>query len=141
MRLIVLPFKFAAITQRLTCRNNMMRAARQSVLRVPRGAFAILGLIAVVATSVILSGSDARADVPPACGARSEVLALLAEQYKEAPVGIGLANGGNLIELLTSAAGSTWTLIITTPKGATCILAAGEDWEVGKSAAFSGQGI
>ena len=64
-----------------------------------------------------------------ACGDRSDVLAQLGAKYHEAPSAIGIANNGGLLELLTTADGSTWTLIVSMPNGISCLLAAGEDWQ------------
>ena len=36
---------------------------------------------------------------------------------------------GNVIELLRSKDGSTWTLLMTYPNGTSCVLRAGEYWE------------
>jgi hypothetical protein len=106
----------------------------------PRTRF-LAGLAILGALTTTLSGSAVSAGRQPACSPRPEILAILAERYKEALVGVGLADGGNLIELLTSPAGRTWTLIITTPKGATCLLAAGEDWQADRTTALRGRGI
>jgi len=81
------------------------------------------------------------AQAGPACGKRDDVLAQLSERYKEAPVGIGLAGNGGLIELLTASTGSTWTLIITMPNGPTCLVAAGQDWKSQEAAVASGPSI
>lgn len=63
------------------------------------------------------------------CTNRSDVLGHLADKYSEAPVALGLASNGGVIEVLTSNSGNTWTIIITMPSGTTCMLAAGESWE------------
>ncbi len=63
------------------------------------------------------------------CGSRAEVLYRLAADYKETPSAIGLASNGGLIEVLTNTDGATWTIIITMPNGATCLVAAGESWQ------------
>ncbi len=63
------------------------------------------------------------------CTARAEVLGHLDSKYSEAPVAMGLANNGGVIEVLSSRTGTTWTIIITMPNGVTCALAAGESWE------------
>ena len=64
-----------------------------------------------------------------ACDKRTEVTDHLKRKYEEAPIALGVANNGGLVELLTTKEGGTWTLIITLPNGMTCLLAAGEDWE------------
>ncbi len=61
------------------------------------------------------------------CTERSEVLGHLATKYSEAPVAMGLANNGGVIEVLSSD--TSWTIIITMPNGVSCMLAAGESWE------------
>ncbi len=63
------------------------------------------------------------------CTARAAVVGHLDTKYSEAPVAMGLANNGGVIEVLSSGSGTTWTIIITMPNGVTCLLAAGESWE------------
>jgi len=96
-----------------------------------------LALTAILATAAFAAGAQAG----PACGKRDDVLAQLSERYKEAPVGVGVAGNGGLIELLTASAGSTWTLIITLPNGPTCLLAAGQDWESQRTSVSGGPSI
>lgn len=66
----------------------------------------------------------------PACTKRADVIGHLANKYSEAPVAIGLANNGGVIEVLSSHAGDSWTIIITMPNGTACMVAAGESWEL-----------
>lgn len=66
---------------------------------------------------------------PMACSPRDDVLSQLASKFKEAPVAVGLANNGGLLEVLTAGDGTTWTIIITMPNGVSCLVAAGEDWQ------------
>ena len=35
---------------------------------------------------------------------------------------------GGVVEILTSPDGNTWTIIVTTPQGMSCLVAAGEGW-------------
>ncbi len=65
----------------------------------------------------------------PNCAGRSAMLAHLAENYSETPVGRGLTGGGYVVELLRTPDGVTWTIIVTAPDGMTCGVAAGEAWE------------
>jgi len=51
------------------------------------------------------------------------------EKYGEKPVARGLANNGVVIEVLVSDDGKTWTIFMTTPKGISCLLASGHEWE------------
>ncbi len=62
------------------------------------------------------------------CGERRAVVANLEKTYSEAPVSIGLASNGSVIEVLASPTG-TFTIILTRPNGLSCVMAAGESWE------------
>lgn len=55
------------------------------------------------------------------------MLAHFAGRYHEAPSATGVTSGGGLVEVLTSEA-RTWTIIVTTPRGWSCIVASGSAW-------------
>lgn len=64
------------------------------------------------------------------CLPRADVVKELKEGYGETPVARGLTNANDrLVELFASEDGETWTLIITFPKGPTCIITTGHDWQ------------
>jgi len=65
----------------------------------------------------------------PLCTSHDHMIVDLATRYKETTVAVGLENRGALLELLTSADGATWSLIVTGPEGNSCIVAAGENWQ------------
>ena len=62
------------------------------------------------------------------CAERRAVVENLEQTYSEAPVSMGLASNGAVIEVLASPSGS-FTIILTQPNGLTCVMAAGEYWE------------
>lgn len=62
------------------------------------------------------------------CGKRADFLAALKGKYNETGRAIAIAGEVNLVEVFASKAG-TWTILITTPEGKTCIIAAGNSWE------------
>ncbi len=64
----------------------------------------------------------------PTCNERTDVLGHLAKKYGEVPVAVGVTNKGGLVEVLTTGDGDTWTIIVSTPNGMSCMLAAGEGW-------------
>ncbi len=64
----------------------------------------------------------------PQCNERDNVLKLLAKKYKETPIAAGVTNTGGLVEVLTDHNSGTWTIIVTTPQGMSCLVAAGEGW-------------
>ncbi len=65
------------------------------------------------------------------------MLGHLAQKYQEVPVAIGVTNRGGLVEVLTTGDGKTWTIIISTPDGQSCLVAAGEGWRAVPKAAGS----
>lgn len=105
-------------------------------------------LPALIAASILgpsLAGTGAAQVIgsPAQCNAREAVLGALASKYKEAPVQIGLTNAGAIIEVTASAEGDSWSIILTTPAGITCLIAAGEHWEqvTPKKASFTPAGL
>ena len=70
----------------------------------------------------------AAAEAASMCMTRDGMLKALGEKYAEAPVAMGLAANGTVLEVLASADGS-WTIIFTRPNGVTCVLADGQSWE------------
>ncbi len=64
----------------------------------------------------------------PQCSPRESVLKMLESKYKEAPVAVGVTNNGGLVEVLSTGQGETWSIILTTPQGVSCLIAAGEGW-------------
>lgn len=91
---------------------------------------------ALVTAGLALAATPVLAQEAP-CTKRTAVLKQLSTQYAEAPVAMGLANNGGVIELLHSNDRTTWTLIITMPDGMTCPIAAGQSWESVKTLAGS----
>ncbi len=95
-------------------------------------AFVALALLAVGALplgSPLLGPGPASAQGAPAvCRARDGLLTQLESKYGEVPVAIGVADG-QLIELLTAKDGITWTIILTSPKGVSCLIASGDGWQ------------
>lgn len=97
-------------------------------------------LAAAILTTTLAAGPAQAATNHPACADRATLLGQLARLYSEAPVNMGLTNVGSVLELLTSTEG-TWTILVTTPDGITCMAAAGANWEVKpKTATFTPSG-
>lgn len=92
--------------------------------------FKTTAIAAVLVTTIGFAFLEpAYAQQTPACAERTAILKHLAEKYTETPVALGLANNGGVLETLVSKGGDSWTIIITMPNGATCMVAAGENWE------------
>jgi len=86
----------------------------------------ITGLIA--AAGFVAFSAEANAQM--LCKKRTEVLTQLSSTYKEAPVAMGLASNGAVLEVLSSEQdGRTWTILLTRPNGISCVMATGEGWQ------------
>lgn len=62
------------------------------------------------------------------CGERDRMVETLKRKYDELPVSFAVVTNGNLLEVLTSQDGETWSLIVTKPDGTACLLSTGENW-------------
>ena len=90
---------------------------------------ALIAAALIAATLIMSTWSTARAQVPRVpCEVRSKLVERLAATYKETSVATGLAHDGKLVEVLTNASGETWSIIVTSPQGLSCLVATGEDW-------------
>ncbi|OHC74519.1 MAG: hypothetical protein A3G18_11170 [Rhodospirillales bacterium RIFCSPLOWO2_12_FULL_58_28] len=69
------------------------------------------------------------ADAQSLCATRLDIIDKLSSRYSEAPTAIGLADNGSVVEVFSSTTESSWTIIVTTPDGISCLLASGENWE------------
>ena len=97
---------------------------KRSVLALA-GAAAILGVLGPP-----LAAQTSRGVVVQACDEYGSLKERLGEQFKEVPAAFGLGMNGNLIQVFVSAETGTWTIISTAPTGVSCIVAAGESWEI-----------
>ena len=85
--------------------------------------------ILAMATLTMASWNTAHAQAPRVpCELRSKLVERLSATYKEMSVATGLAHDGKLVEVLTNASGETWSIIVTSPQGLSCLVATGEDW-------------
>jgi len=87
----------------------------------------LLNALYVGAAAVGLAASAHARSLP--CAAREDVLGRLGREFGEYVVARGLTTSGNLLEIAATADGRTWTIIVSMPEGATCLVAAGEAWQ------------
>jgi len=64
------------------------------------------------------------------CGSYQSVVDNLKKGYAEDPVAAGLTLDGGVVEVFSSAAKGTWTMVVVQPSGLTCLIAAGKGWEI-----------
>lgn len=96
-----------------------------------RNILAIVMIAAVVLLIPVKSASIPSATGPP-CADRKEAVESLMTLFGESLVGRGLSSQGLLFEMYASVTG-TWTIIATSPTGKSCLIAAGDAWELVKS--------
>ncbi|HMR29518.1 MAG TPA: hypothetical protein PKA13_06540 [Geminicoccaceae bacterium] len=88
----------------------------------------MLGIVA--AAAALMATTPARADEQSAgCHAPKEIARLLSTDFSEKPVAYGLQQDGTLMQIFASKTGETWTVVLTTPAGLSCIVAEGIRWE------------
>ena len=80
----------------------------------------------LLAVALFLVSSAAMAQVP--CGQRDKIVEWFAVKCKEAPIATGVSSNGRLIEVLSTHDGETWTLIVSSPDGNSCMIASGQGW-------------
>lgn len=96
----------------------------------PRSAFLrVFGAVAIALALLLNMATGAHAQASAPCTTRTSMIEQLGRRYAEAPIAMGLASNGGLVELFTSTDGTTWTVVVTTSRGQSCILAAGESWQ------------
>ncbi|MCI2400660.1 hypothetical protein [Aliiroseovarius subalbicans] len=64
------------------------------------------------------------------CADRARVIDRLANSYGETRQSIGLAANNQMVEVFASTETGSWTITVTLPSGLTCVVAAGQAFEV-----------
>ncbi len=85
-------------------------------------------LRAITAAFALFLSTQA-ANAQQACSSHDEAMLQLEKQFSEQVAGRGLAtNGKQMLELLVSETGS-WTVLVSDPRGRSCVVASGENWQ------------
>ncbi len=91
---------------------------------------AILGVLgATVLALAPMLGLSAPASAQSVCKTHGEVTQELGRRFTENQIAMGLASNGAELELFSSGDGATWSIVVTTPNGVSCVVASGEGWE------------
>lgn len=93
-------------------------------MRLQHVAVAGLLLATIFSTSAIAQHTSR---VP--CGERTAIVGHLKDVYGEDFVAMGLDAQGRVIEVLAAPNGGTWTMLVSTPGGLTCLVGSGVAWE------------
>lgn len=87
------------------------------------------GLVAaVILAGPILGATPTQPQILPACVEWSVLKGVLETHYAERQAAIGLAQDGRLLEVFSAPDGTTWTLIVTSKDGMSCVLTSGRAW-------------
>ena len=81
----------------------------------------LLAALILAATPVLGQGRN--------CADRESIIDLLAGQYEEHPQMIGLAPGTTVLEVFANESTGTWSILVTTARGLTCLVASGGDFQ------------
>lgn len=84
----------------------------------------IMGM--AIALGIAGAAVPGAANGPAACAPRDYIVRQLTEKHEERQVAVGLAAGGQVMELFAAQTGG-WTLLASLPDGVTCIVATGTD--------------
>lgn len=83
---------------------------------------------AAASFGLLLAASTAHAQ-SQTCAKRTQVVERLSEKYGETLQSVGMHSNNGLLEVYASEATGTWTILVTTPDGTSCLIAAGQMWE------------
>ena len=79
----------------------------------------------LVAMFFITTGAAAQSGF---CLKHNKLAEALDGRYSEKPIAAGLDSAGKLLEIFATVDGATWTMVMTSPEGTSCVIAAGEKW-------------
>ena len=87
---------------------------------------------AAVAGAMMLSAAvlPNRAEAQTVCGKRDDIISQLERKYGETRRSVGVQRGRGVVEVYASAETGSWTILLTDPRGMSCLMAAGEAFEI-----------
>lgn len=85
--------------------------------------------IALAAAATMFAAGAAAAQTAN-CAPRTAIVDRLASKYGESRQSIGLGTNNAVVEVFASADTGTWTILFTRPDGISCLMAAGQGFEM-----------
>ena len=64
------------------------------------------------------------------CGPRDNIVAQLEKKYGETRRSIGVQQGRGVVEIYASEETGSWTILVTDTRGKSCLMAAGEAFQI-----------
>ena len=89
----------------------------------------LAGLAAIAIAIAVSIFTPFGASAASQCGPHADVISVLAKNYQETQSATGVTANGALIEVFTSEGGRTWSIVVTSPDGLSCLVAAGDGWQ------------
>ena len=85
--------------------------------------------IVSIAISVTLCSTGV-ATAQEQCAKRADMIEFMSSKHGQTSVSLGVDAAGNLVEVLSSAQGARWSIIVTSPgeNKVSCIVGTGEGW-------------
>ena len=91
------------------------------------------GLFAKTAAFALISvciGFTTSAQAQMVCGARGDIVKQLEKKYGETRRSVGLQQGRGVVEIYASKNTGSWTILVTDTRGKSCLMAAGEAFQI-----------
>ncbi len=104
----------------------------------PENTYKMLLALSVGIVGIIFANNAVYA-TPANCTARAVMVEKLNERFGESRQSVGLTPGGQAIEMFAHPETGTWTILLTSPNGTSCMMASGHAYEALNEAA--GQGV
>ena len=89
----------------------------------------LIHLTALTIAAVFYISSAASAQSQRNCGPRTVVVERLADGYGETRQSVGIGADNSMVEVFASETTGSWTILMTTPTGVTCLVASGQAFE------------
>lgn len=93
------------------------------------GYFVKMTAMTATAASLLLTASIP-ATAQTVCGKRDDIISQLERKYGETRRSVGVQQGRGVVEIFASAKTGSWTILVTDPRGMSCLMAAGEAFEL-----------
>lgn len=78
--------------------------------------------------ALVTTASPAAGQMPPPCGPSRAIADMLARDHGEAVTGGGIDAAGRLLRIFANLDTGTWTAVVSTTEGLSCIVSSGKDW-------------
>lgn len=87
-------------------------------------------LMAFGLATATFAASASTAEAQMVCGKRDSIIAQLQKKYGETRRSVGVQQGRGVVEIYASAETGSWTILVTDTRGKSCLMAAGEAFQI-----------